>query len=66
MAATRLIALHVAKGRTVAQSLGERTDYAKNPEKAKEKMRRYWERKAQRLAAENEPAAEKDDKNYEE
>ena len=33
MAATRLIALHVAKGRTVAQSLGERTDYAKNPEK---------------------------------
>ena len=40
--------------------------YAKNPEKAKEKMRRYWERKAQRLAAENEPAAEKDDKNYEE
>ena len=33
MAATRLIALHVVKGRTVAQSLGERTDYAKNPEK---------------------------------
>jgi len=33
MAATRLIALHVAKGRTAAQSLGERTDYAKNPEK---------------------------------
>ena len=33
MAATRLIALHAVKGRTVAQSLGERTDYAKNPEK---------------------------------
>ena len=33
MAATRLIALHQNKGRTVAQSLGERTDYAKNPEK---------------------------------
>ena len=27
------IALHQHKGRTVAQSLGERTDYAKNPEK---------------------------------
>ena len=33
MAATRLIALHRNKGRTVAQSLGDRTDYAKNPEK---------------------------------
>ncbi len=33
MAATRLIALHINKGRTVAQSLGARTDYAKNPEK---------------------------------
>ena len=33
MAATRLIALHQNKGRTVAQSLGDRTDYAKNPEK---------------------------------
>ena len=33
MASTRLIALHQHKGRTVAQSLGERTDYAKNPEK---------------------------------
>ena len=33
MAATRLIALHTNKGRTVAQSLGARTDYAKNPEK---------------------------------
>jgi hypothetical protein len=33
MAATRLIALHTNKGRTVAQSLGDRTDYAKNPEK---------------------------------
>lgn len=33
MAATRLIPLHVNKGRTVAQCLGARTDYAKNPEK---------------------------------
>ena len=33
MAATRLIALHVNKGRTVAQCLGDRTDYAKNPDK---------------------------------
>ncbi len=33
MAATRLIALHKTKGHTVAQSLGDRTDYAKNPEK---------------------------------
>jgi len=33
MAATRLIALHATKGHTVAQSLGARTDYAKNPEK---------------------------------
>ena len=33
MAATRLIALHRNKGCTVAQSLGDRTDYAKNPEK---------------------------------
>lgn len=33
MAATRLIPLHVNKGRTVAQCLSARTDYAKNPEK---------------------------------
>lgn len=33
MAATRLIALHANKGRTVAQSLSDRTNYAKNPEK---------------------------------
>ena len=33
MAAARLIALHQNIGHTVAQSLGERTDYAKNPEK---------------------------------
>jgi len=33
MAATRIIALHANKGRTVAQSLNDRTDYAKNPEK---------------------------------
>jgi len=33
MAATRLIALHAHKGKTIAQTLGDRTDYAKNPEK---------------------------------
>ena len=33
MAATRLIPLHVNKGKTIARSLGDRTDYAKNPEK---------------------------------
>ena len=33
MAATRLIALHATKGRSVAGSLGARPDYAKNPEK---------------------------------
>ena len=33
MAATRLIPLHVNKGRSVAACLEARTDYAKNPEK---------------------------------
>ena len=33
MAAVRLIALHANKGKSVAQCLGDRTDYAKNPEK---------------------------------
>ena len=33
MAATRLIALHVNKGKTVAQCLADRTDYSKNAEK---------------------------------
>ena len=33
MAATRLIPLHVNKGKTIAQSLGDRTGYASNPEK---------------------------------
>lgn len=33
MVATRLIPLHVNKGKTIAQSLGDRTDYAKNTEK---------------------------------
>lgn len=33
MAAVRLIALHGTKGKSVAQCLGDRTDYAKNPEK---------------------------------
>lgn len=33
MAATRLIAMHVNKGKTLARSLADRTDYAQNPEK---------------------------------
>ena len=33
MAATRLMALHINKGKTPAQCLQERTDYASNPEK---------------------------------
>ena len=33
MAATRLIALHATKGRTLAKCLKERTDYAMNPDK---------------------------------
>ena len=33
MAATRLIPQHVNEGKTIARSLGDRTDYAKNPEK---------------------------------
>lgn len=33
MAATRLIALHINKGKTIAQCLADRTDYAQNPEK---------------------------------
>ena len=33
MAATRLIVLHVNKGKTVLQSLKDRIDYAQNPEK---------------------------------
>lgn len=33
MAATRLIPMHINKGKTLAQSLEVRTDYAQNPEK---------------------------------
>lgn len=33
MAATRFIALHINKGKTIAQTLRDRTDYAQNPEK---------------------------------
>lgn len=35
MAATRLMPLHINKGWTLAQSLNDRTDYAKNPEKTR-------------------------------
>ena len=33
MAATRLIPLHMNKGRSIAKSLADRTDYAENVEK---------------------------------
>ncbi|MCC8102265.1 MAG: relaxase/mobilization nuclease domain-containing protein [Clostridiales bacterium] len=33
MTATRIIPLHVTKGKTIVQTLNDRTDYAKNPEK---------------------------------
>ena len=33
MAATRVITMHITKGKTVAQCLADRTDYAKNPDK---------------------------------
>lgn len=33
MAATRLIALHIDKGKSVAQCLADRTDYSQNAEK---------------------------------
>lgn len=36
MATTRLIAMHQNKGKTIADCLGDRTDYAKNPDKTKE------------------------------
>lgn len=33
MAATRLIALHINKGKTMAQCLADRTDYSENAKK---------------------------------
>lgn len=36
MAATRLIALHVNKGKTIAQTLADRTGYSKNEEKTED------------------------------
>ena len=36
MAATRLIALHVNKGKTVAQCLADRTDYSQNAAKTED------------------------------
>ena len=35
MAVTRIMAMHLNKGRTIAQCLKDRTDYAKNPDKTK-------------------------------
>ena len=39
----------------------DREYYAKNPDKAREKNRRYWERKAKRLAAEKEASGSKEE-----
>ncbi|HCR44329.1 MAG TPA: relaxase, partial [Ruminococcaceae bacterium] len=36
MAATRLITMHINKGKTIAQSLSDRTDYAINPDKTRD------------------------------
>ena len=36
MAATRLIPLHVNKGKTVARCLADRVDYSQNPEKTED------------------------------
>ena len=36
MAATRLIALHLNKGKTLAQCLAARVDYAQNPDKTEQ------------------------------
>ena len=33
MATTRIIPMHIGKGRTIAQMLTDGTDYGKNPEK---------------------------------
>ena len=33
MATTRLISMHISKGKTIAQCLTDRTDYSKNPDK---------------------------------
>ena len=38
MAATRLIAMHKNKGKTIEQCLKDRTDYAQNPEKTEETL----------------------------
>lgn len=38
MAATRLIALHINKGKTVAQCLADRTDYTENVAKTEENI----------------------------
>ena len=36
MATTRIISMHMNRGKTVAQCLADRTDYVKNPEKTKD------------------------------
>lgn len=36
MATTRLISMHINKGKTIAQCLTDRTDYSKNPDKTKD------------------------------
>jgi len=36
MATTRLIPLHINKNKTIAQTIFDRTDYAKNPDKTEQ------------------------------
>lgn len=38
IATTRIIAMHVTKGKTLAQCLTDRTDYAQNPEKTRDEL----------------------------
>jgi len=35
VATTRLMSLHINKGKTIAQTITDRTDYAGNPDKTK-------------------------------
>ncbi len=55
MAATRLIAMHINKGKTLAQCLEVRTDYAQNPEKtekgrASKSFSHFWRQPDMKLS----------------
>ena len=49
MAATRLIALHINKGKTVAQCLADRTDYSQNAAKTEYQKKEQYLRMAYKL-----------------